>query len=400
MDKSIVRVLFLISLTVSCIIIVHPAIASTLEWVEKAPMPTGRYNFGAAVVNGTIYAIGGITNIPERKSGHITTTINVNEAYDPLNDVWVEKAPMPAPHWLDSYGIAVWNDKIYCIGGPANNVYNPTADTWEAKTPMPTSRELLTANVVDDKIYLIGGLALGPAPSWQAALTDDSRFRLITYSSSNLTEVYDPIIDSWTEKASIPIPVDSYASAVVDNKIYVIAGRVGGDIVSLVQVYDTQTDTWSQASPIPIPVEGAAAGVMNISNKKAIYVLGGSITLAGCNATNLNQIYFPENDSWTIGTPMIANRACLSVAVVNDELYAMGGFGDSGCIATMFQYKPGNSTEAMLTTSPSDETQNRPNVTAEVLIAVTLLFGTITVSTITIRWKRKPKHNRIPKTPS
>jgi N-acetylneuraminic acid mutarotase len=160
-----VRVLFLISLTVSCIIIVHPVTASTGEWIERAYMPTGRYNFGAAVENGTIYAIGGITNIPERKSGHITTTTNVNEAYDPVNNVWLEKAPMPAPHWLDSYGIAVWQNKIYCIGGPANNVYDPATDTWEAKTPMPTSRQWLTASVVGDEIYMVGGLALGPSVS-------------------------------------------------------------------------------------------------------------------------------------------------------------------------------------------------------------------------------------------
>jgi N-acetylneuraminic acid mutarotase len=397
MDKSMVRVLFLITLTISCIFAVHLADASNSEWVEKATMPTGRYNFGAAVVNGTIYAIGGITNIPERKSGHITTTINVNEAYDPANDVWVEKTPMPSPHWLDSYGIAVWQNRIYCIGGPANNVYDPATDTWEAKAPMPTSRQWLTANVVDDEIYLIGGLAFGPAPAWQAALTNDPLTKLVTYSSSSLNEVYDPVTDSWSEKSPIPYAVDSYASAVVDNKIYVIGGRIGGDVVGFVQVYDPQTDEWSQAASVPVPVEAAAAGVMTISNVKAVCIVGGSTTFAGCDATNLNQIYFPENNTWTTGSPMTTSITSLSVAVADDKLYAIGGFGYHGYVATTYQYTLAEPTETNLTTSlpqsssTLNENQNNPIITTEISIAATTLLGTATVSAVTIRLKRKAK---------
>jgi hypothetical protein len=393
MGKSIVLFLFLYSLVVTSVFIVHPANALSDEWVEKSPMPTGRYNFCAAVVNGTIYAIGGITNIPERKQGHITTTVNVNEAYDPATNVWVEKAPMPSPHWLDSYGIAVYQNKIYCIGGPANNIYDPATDTWEAKTPMPTPRHFLTASVVEDKIYLIGGLALGPAPAWQAALTNDPRMTLITYSSSSLTEVYDPIMDSWTEKAPIPNAVDSYASVVIDNKIYVIGGRIGGNVVGLVQVYDTQNDKWSQATPIPTPVEEAAAGVITVGKTKTIYVVGGRTALDECNGTTLNQVYFPENASWTADAPIIANRFALSVAVTNEELYAIGGMGDHGFTATTYQYTPANPIETNLTTSskessPSNEKQNNLPFTTELS---TLFWATIAISAIAVRWKKKPK---------
>jgi N-acetylneuraminic acid mutarotase len=334
--------LLVASLAVLSLSSVHPADALAGEWVEKASMPTERYSFGAAVVNGTIYAIGGITNIPERKSGHITTTIDTNEAYDPATDVWIEKAPMSSPHWLDNYGIAVWQNKIYCIGGPANNVYDPATDTWEAKTLMPTSRHFLSANVVNDRIYLIGGLALGPAPDWQAKLVNEPNMRLITYSLSNLTEVYDPVTDSWSEKSPMPVAVDSYTSAVIDDKIYVIAGRIGGDVVGLVQVYDTKTDSWSQAASIPTPVEAAAAGVMTVSNKKAIYVVGGNSASDGCTPTNLTQVYFPEDNSWITGGPIIATRFALSVAVASDKLYAIGGMGDQGLTATTYQYIPYN----------------------------------------------------------
>ncbi len=218
MKKALILFLVVISSVTVLVSAVHPAAASSDSWVEKAPMPTGRYAFGAVTVNDTIYAIGGLINMPEGyRDGHITTTTNVNEAYNPANDTWAERAPMPSPHWLNDFGIALCQDKIYCIGGPANNVYDPATDTWEAKTPMPTSRHFLGANVVDDKIYLIGGLALGPAPAWQDKLVNDPRWKLITYSFSNVNEMYDPATDSWTEKAPIPIAVDSYVSAVDDN---------------------------------------------------------------------------------------------------------------------------------------------------------------------------------------
>jgi N-acetylneuraminic acid mutarotase len=392
MHKSTTMFLLLISLAVACMFPAHSAIALTDKWVEKAPMPTERYYFGAVAVNGTIYAIGGITYIPERKPGHITTTTNVNEAYDPANDVWTEKAPMPSPHWLDSYGIAVWQNKIYCIGGPANNVYDPATDTWETKTPMPSSRHFLTANVVNEKIYLIGGLALGPPPAWAGN-------GYITYSSSNLTEVYEPATDSWSEKSPIPYAVDSYASAVIDNKIYVISGRVGGNLTGLVQVYDTLIDKWSYATPIPIPVEPAAAGMMTIANKKAIFVVGGRVSWGTGNGTDLNQVYFPENDSWTTGAPLLANRFALSVAVVNDRLYAIGGMGNSEYTATMYQYTPANPTETDSITppqssSPSNETQI-PISTPELSIIAILLLTTLAVLAIAMRRKRRKQsqHN-------
>jgi hypothetical protein len=42
-------------------------------------------------------------------------------------------------------------------------------------------------------------------------------------------------------------------------------------------------------------------------------------------AANYTQVYDPENDSWTTGTPMPTPRWALGVAIVNDELYVIGG---------------------------------------------------------------------------
>ncbi len=70
----------------------------------------------------------------------------------------------PMPTARSSFAIAVYDDKIYVIGGTVGNgfvgnneVYDPLTNSWETKASMPTPRADLSANVVNDKIYLIGG---------------------------------------------------------------------------------------------------------------------------------------------------------------------------------------------------------------------------------------------------
>ncbi|MBC7130209.1 hypothetical protein H5T51_03170, partial [Candidatus Bathyarchaeota archaeon] len=138
----------------------------------------------------------------------------------------------------------------------------------------------------------------------------------------NLTvnEVYDPATDSWTTKAPIPIGVSGYASAVVDNKIYVIGGYVGRNYN---QIYDVESDTWSQGAPLPVGVGGAAAGATTgVNAPKKIYVIGGYQNL---DPVDFNQIYDPETDTWDMGAQMPTPRGGLDVAVINDILYAIGG---------------------------------------------------------------------------
>ena len=307
--KFVAAMLFLAFLTASYIIVVKPVFApSTIEnsWTTKEPMPQTDA-LRAAVVNGKIYAIGG----------------EVNYEYDPAADKWTARKPMPTARQY--FGIAVYQNKIYTIGGSwwntatgrissnTNEVYDPLTDTWETREPMPTNRSNLKANVVDGKIYLIGGR------------TGDQ------YSTVELNEVYDPATNSWTTKEPMTYPVVAYASAVVDGKIYIIGGTNEFHdpddplYTDHNQIYDPETDTWSLGAPLPKVVRNAAAGATTgVKAPKRIYVIGG--TLGGSmEGTNITQVYNPENDVWTFGASMPTARAWLAVAVVDDMLYAIGG---------------------------------------------------------------------------
>jgi hypothetical protein len=213
---------------------------------------------------------------------------------------------MPMPE--QAFAIAVFKNKIYCIGGlpygntGLNQVYDPATDSWETKTAMPTARYGLQANVIDGKIYLMGGV--------------EERGYNQGVQLLNITEVYDPSTDSWTTKSPMPNP-EGYVSAVVNNKIYIIGA-------GLTQIYDPETDSWSNGAPSPINITAggdngiaaAAAATTGVMGSKRIYVYDGSYL----------QVYDPKNDSWSFGTNPPTNRQYLGIAVVNDLLYFIGGF--------------------------------------------------------------------------
>jgi hypothetical protein len=92
----------------------------------------------------------------------------------------------------------------------------------------------------------------------------------------------------------------------------------------LTQIYDPKTDKWSSGAPIPTPVSGAGVGaITGAAAPKAIYVVGGETDLF--SPQNLTQVYFPENNSWSLGASLPIVRSRLCGAVVNDRLYAIGG---------------------------------------------------------------------------
>jgi hypothetical protein len=109
MRGSVVLLLVLVFLSASCVA-VKPVFSSEEikenVWVSKASMQVARGSLGVAVVDGKIYAIGGISD---------DGVVGVNEEYDPETDMWVFKKSMPTPR--ESFAIVSCQGKIYCIGG-------------------------------------------------------------------------------------------------------------------------------------------------------------------------------------------------------------------------------------------------------------------------------------------
>jgi len=169
---------------------------SQAQVTQKAAMPTARFGLSTSVVDGKIYAIGGMSLL-----GNAYSTVEM---------------------------------------------YDPVADTWTKKADMPTARGRgVSTSVVNGKIYAIGGML--------------SRTEGIYWTrGSSAVEEYDPATDTWTRKANMPMERGYHSSSVVNGKIYVVGGQVHTDkwaMCTTVEEYDPATDTWSTiADMIPIPV--------------------------------------------------------------------------------------------------------------------------------------------------
>jgi N-acetylneuraminic acid mutarotase len=319
---------------------------SASSWSTMSPMPTARGGFGIAVVNGKIYAIGGLNTDNQ--------ALNTVEEYNPLTNEWSSKMSMPTPR--TGFATAVYDNKIYAIGGTVGNgyvgnneVYDSVTNTWSTKASMPTPRADLSANVVNDKMYLIGGKRYSGQDPF--------------YKETDVNECYDPTTDSWSTKASLPTAVQGYGSAVVDNKIYVIGGSKtptsGGTstIINNNQVYDTQTDQWTIAAPLSSLSSYGAAGVTEgYLAPKAIYYIGG---FTGGDFSDQTKVYTLSNNSWSYTEAMPTARAYLGLAVVNDALYAIGGFDGTVWLNANEQYTPvgyGSVAPKVHITSPENKT--------------------------------------------
>ncbi len=330
MSKHAALLLVLVFLTASCIMAANPVLSSAVvvedSWVSKAPMQVARGGLGVAVVNGKIYAIGGSTQSglypPDLSGGFVGT----NEKYDPAKDTWITKTSMPTPRAY--FAIAVWQNKIYCIGGTVsigvddmyhmfsvyvnsgvNEVYDTATDTWETKTPMPITKRGLQANVVGDEIYLVG---------------EDS--------GGVYNEVYNPVTDTWVTKTPMPSGATDYGSAVLDDKIFVAATSWIPNGSRLLHIYDVRTDEWSQGTPVPLEVtNGAASATTGIMAPKRIYAFKGSAQVYDSTTqdyvlTGSTQVYDPVTDSWTFGATMPTDRFNCGIAVIADKFYVVGGF--------------------------------------------------------------------------
>jgi N-acetylneuraminic acid mutarotase len=376
MKNRALSLAFISALLFSLIAAISTVGSAENSWVTKASMHFSRTGAGAAVVNGIVYVIGGSQRYNTSDAGFSYRSINSTEAYDPATDTWVDKASMPTSR--DGPGVAVFQDKIYCFGGRnVSKDYSISTNVNEVYDTEIDSWETKT-----------------PMPTarsgFQASEVDDKIYLIggrVESESSSISEksaqveIYDPVTDSWAFGTPIPTAVAGYASAVLDGKIYIISGVEGSSTYSnLTQVYDPQTDEWSFSVPIPMSVTAAAAGATTGTKvAKAIYVIGGSNETYPLNSQYANQVYFPESNSWSMAASMPVDRAGSAVAVVNDTLYVMGGGHN---IFTM------DSTIVMQYT-PFTNTAVEMDMFSVIPIVITILVVVVGIGLLVYRIKKK-----------
>ncbi len=231
---------------------------------------------------------------------------------------------------------ATANGKVYVFGGESpgprceTEEYDPATNTWRSCTPIPRTWciDNMAAGVVNGKIYVMGGGSGGQMTSYNYE--------------------YDPVLDEWTERASLPSARGGLVIGVVGNKIYAIGGGQNGPVPYTVnEVYDPSTNTWQTKAPMPTGRFGAACGVVN----GKIYVMGEYIQ----QGTTANEEYDPIADVWHTRASMPSGEAYPKAGVVGDKIYVVGGWG-----VTNQQYDP--ATDRWVTMAPMPTEREAPAV--------------------------------------
>ncbi len=266
------------------------SISSNTVSVTTAPCPT------------KIYVIGGYESPPY-------VYHDANEVYIPVFDGWQTKQGLLFATLGAAAGYV--NGKIYYIGGYPHlrkvQVYDPITDTWTTQNDAPVDVDIAGFGVINGKIYIAAG--------WDQVLGAVRR-----------TLVYDPVTDTWdTTLSQIPTPRWGVASAVYNNKLYVIGGYDGNNYLNHVEVYDPISDTWASKAPMPDAVSYACAAVVG----DTIFVAGGSGT-GTPPQRNLLRAYVPTSNTWFYRPNMPTARWGCACAAVNDTLYVIGGVYHQG----------------------------------------------------------------------
>lgn len=224
-------------------------------------------------------------------------------------------------------------------------------------------------------VLLIVGLCLSAAASMQSP-------------SAKLAQV--PIRGGWTNLAPMPAPRQELSTAVLDGKIFAIAGFTGaGDSTNNVYVYTPETNAWTEAAPLPIAnnhnASAVAAGKLyafgGVSNRCFVYdpinnqwtdvapmrfqhantaavgVINNRIYVAGGNGPNMNQteleVYDPAQNTWTLLAPMSVPRNHTAGGVIDGKFYVVGGRPSDEAAGTLEVYNPATNQWARLRDMPT-----------------------------------------------
>jgi len=223
-----------------------------------------------------------------------------------------------------------YKGKLYGFGGGGPNfksqnttvIYDPATDSWSYGNNMPTLRSGSVAQLVGDRIYVIGG----------GFKQENGTFKFL-----RTTEIYTPDTDSWETGPDMQQPHDFPGGIFHDNFIYILGGHHPDAVVAGPQTdpgfdfcerLNLSSGEWEQLPALPTPRFALTAVV--IDNK--IVTMGGvAFTPEGFNNFDHTETYDPANNSWSAGEITLPwTSAGQSSLIVDDQLFIFGGYSGDG----------------------------------------------------------------------
>jgi serine/threonine-protein kinase PknK len=319
-------------------------------WTSLPALPEARSDLGVAIADGRLVVLGGVS------SGQVLKSVSV---FDLMTKAWAGLPDMAtARHGM---AVAAVEKSVYAIGGstaigdsqvisnaealklPARKIQ--PASQWRSLPDAPTARLMMAWAVLNDKIWIMGGLRNGVAlqtvesydprtGAWDtgpslpiplhhaAAATYRGEVVVLGGSSDNIADGSNKVFalrgGNWVELTGLTHARVAPAAAVVGDKLVVVGGQNAKQLVPQTEVFDGSS--WKDAADMPTPREHLAA----VSDGTYVYSIGGRFLSSDKNSAALER-FDPQSGNWTKLVGMPTPRGSYGATYIDGRIVAVGG---------------------------------------------------------------------------
>lgn len=264
-------------------------------------------------------------------------------------------------------------------------LYTPSpraSQNWAMMSPMKTGRSEIAAALLNDKVYIAGGIGFFralkscevydilkdswfrcpdlPVPLHHVAMASDGQdvFAAGGYSELNFGFHEDAKLwklggekNQWVVEADLAEPIGEHAMIAYGGALYIIGGSVKSGTSASMRKYDLMTKTWSEAAPLPVARHSVAAFIVD----DELWVTGGRSNMLGTRIGRTD-IYNFENESWRQGPDLPTGRGGHAAAHLDGQVHIIGGevFGPTVLVDehNVYNLKTANWSDAPLMPAP------------------------------------------------
>lgn len=261
-----------------CLRSVESYCPTTNLWTEELSLGEARGRVQIAVINGTIYAVGGCNGTTELDTVEcLALGKSDGEVQSPKPKKWKKCSKLPFSR--SNAGVCALNGKIYCIGGWNGqagirqcDVYCPETDTWTSIAPLNTGRCQAGVFAFNNKIWVVGG-----SDAWNCLGT---------------CEFYDPEIDQWSFTAPLLTARRGCGLAELNGRLYCVGGSDGNQSLKSTEYFDDETQSWVLGPSLST----ARSIVSVVVVQSRLYAIGG---FSGKKFLNTIEYYDADAKEWT-----------------------------------------------------------------------------------------------------
>jgi hypothetical protein len=294
----------------------------TNQWSYAATMASPRQRHTATLLpDGRVLVVGGLG--PGRGTA---------ELYDPATNSWSSAGTLVQAR-ANHQAVLLPDGTVLVVGGrqpgkPLSDaeIFSPKTLTWTAVAPMSVARDRPVAVLLrNGKVLVTGGVAIDVGGQLDSAV--------LFGNPLSSTELYDPLIKTWSPGAPMTIGRVGHAMVVLaDGSVLVVGGTLDPAQAGL---YDAVHDSWVTVGSVLPPRIAPAIGPLGDGR---ILVAGGlmekydpaTVTTTGYTPILLAtaDVFDPLGAAWTPAPPMREGRWLASGTTLLDGRVLVCGGGN------------------------------------------------------------------------